>query len=72
MVIPSVSFSSPWLGGQHALQLHSGFCCEPPRSSHGPVGNVQKSPIAIYLKGSDASLEFCCLDPALRGIREGA
>ena len=26
---------SPWLGDHHALQLHSEFCCEPPRSSHG-------------------------------------
>ena len=31
-----VSVSLPWLGDHHALQLHSGFCCEPPRSSHGP------------------------------------
>ena len=23
-----VSFSLPWLGDHHALQLHSGFCCE--------------------------------------------
>ena len=30
-----VSVSLPWLGDHHALQLHSGFCCEPPRSSHG-------------------------------------
>ena len=29
------SFSLPWLGDHHALQLHSGFCCKPPRSSHG-------------------------------------
>ena len=25
-----VSFSLPWLGDHHALQLYSGFCCEPP------------------------------------------
>ena len=30
-----VSVSLPWLGDHHAPQLHSGFCCEPPRSSHG-------------------------------------
>ena len=32
-----VSVSLPWLGDNHALQLHwiSGFCCEHPRSSHG-------------------------------------
>ena len=29
-----VPVSSPWLD-HHALKLHSGFCCEPPRSSHG-------------------------------------
>ena len=29
-----VPVSLPWLGDHHALQLHSGFCCEPPRSSH--------------------------------------
>ena len=29
-----VSVSSPWVG-HHALQLHSGFWCEPSRSSHG-------------------------------------
>ena len=30
-----VSVSLPWLGDHHALQLLSGFCCVPPRSSHG-------------------------------------
>ena len=30
-----VSVSLSWLGDHHALKLHSGFCCEPPRSSHG-------------------------------------
>ena len=30
-----VSVSSPWLGDLNALKLHSGLCCEPPRSSHG-------------------------------------
>ena len=30
-----VSFSLPWLGDHHALQLQSGFCCKLPRSSHG-------------------------------------
>ena len=29
-----VSVSLPWLGDHHALQLHSGFFYEPPRSSH--------------------------------------
>ena len=35
------------------------------------VGNVQKSPIASYLKGLDPSLEFCLEGPALTGIKEG-
>ena len=30
-----VYVSLPWLGDHHALQLHSSFCCEPPRLSHG-------------------------------------
>ena len=35
------------------------------------VGNVQKAPIASHLKRFDPSLEFCCQDPALTGIKEG-
>ena len=36
VAIPSeFHFSLPWLGDHHELQLHSGFCCEPPHSSHG-------------------------------------
>ena len=35
------------------------------------VGNVQKSPIASHLKGSDPFLDFCCQGPALTGIMEG-
>ena len=30
-----VSVSSPWSGDPNAFKLHSGLCCEPPRSSHG-------------------------------------
>ena len=30
-----VSISLPWLEDHHALQLNSGFCCEPLCSSHG-------------------------------------
>ena len=30
-----VSVSLPWLGDHHALQLHSGFCCEPLLLAHG-------------------------------------
>ena len=33
------------------------------------VGNVQKSPIASYLKGLHSSLDFCCQGPALTGIK---
>ena len=35
------------------------------------VGNVQKSPIASLLKGLNPSVDFCCQDPALTGIKEG-
>ena len=35
------------------------------------VGNVQKSPLASYLKGLIPSLDFCCQGPALTGIKEG-
>ena len=34
------------------------------------VGNVQKSPIASYLKGLDPSLDFCFQGPALTGLKE--
>ena len=34
-----VSFSLPWLGDHPALQLHSWFCCEHPRSSNVPEYN---------------------------------
>ena len=39
-----VAVSLPWLGDHHALQLHSGFVCEPHRLSHG----LCKSPIASH------------------------
>ena len=70
MAIPAeFSVSLPWVGDHQALQLHSGFCCEPPRSPH--VGNVQTSPIASHFKGLGPSLEFCCQVPALTCIKEG-
>ena len=56
-------FSLSWLRDHHAHQLHSGFCCEPPRSSHGLC---RKS----HLKGLDPSLDFYCQGPALTGIRK--
>ena len=38
------------LGDNHALQLLSGFRCEPHVRHMVFVGNVQKSPIASHLK----------------------
>ena len=35
------------------------------------VGNIQKSPIALHLKGLDPSLDFCCQCPPLTGIKGG-
>ena len=49
-----VSVSLLWLRDHHALQLHSGFCCEPLRSSHA----LCKSPIASHLKSLGLSLDF--------------
>ena len=34
------------------------------------VGNVQKSPIAIHLKGLDSSFEVWCQIPGHRGVKE--
>ena len=68
-----VSVSLLRLGDHHALQLHSGFCWEPPHSSHGlcrKCSEVSYS-IASHLKGLNPSLDFCCQGPALTGIKEG-
>ena len=46
-----VSVSLPWLGDQHALQLHSGFCCEPPRSSHGLCRKCSEVSYSISSQG---------------------
>ena len=35
------------------------------------VVNVQTPPIASHLKVLDLSLDFCCQDPALTGIKVG-
>ena len=43
--------SSAWLGDHHALQLHSGFCCEPPRSSHGLCRNCSAVSHSISSQG---------------------
>ena len=66
-----VSVSSPWLGDRHALQLHSGFCCEPARSSHGLCRKCSEVSKASHLKGLNPSIEFCCQGLALTGIKEG-
>ena len=46
-----VSVSLPWLGDHHALQLHSGFCCEPPRSSHGLCRKCSEVSYSISSEG---------------------
>ena len=46
-----VSVSLPWLGDHHALQLHSGFCCEPPRSSHGLCRKCSEISYSISSQG---------------------
>ena len=50
-----VSHSLPWLGEYHALQLHSGFCCEPPHSSHGLC---RKCPEVSYSSTSQGLVSF--------------
>ena len=46
-----VSVSLPWLGDHHALQLHSGLCCEPPRSSHGLCRKCSEVSYSISSQG---------------------
>ena len=46
-----VSVSLPWLGDHHALQLHFGFCCEPPRSSHGICRKCSEVSYSISSQG---------------------
>ena len=46
-----VSVSLPWLGDHHVLQLHSGFCCEPPRSSHGLFRKCSEVSYSISSQG---------------------
>ena len=40
-----------WLGDHHALQLHSGFFCEPPRSSHGLCRKCSEVSYSISSQG---------------------
>ena len=53
-----VSFSIPWLGDHHALQLHSGICCEPPRSSHGPCRKYSEVSYSISSQGLGSFSRF--------------
>ena len=53
-----VSVSLPWLGDHHALQLHSGFCCEPPRSSHGLCRKCSEVSYSISSQGLGSFSRF--------------
>ena len=46
-----VSVSLPWLEDHHALQLHSGFCCEPLGSSHGLCRKCSEVSYSISSQG---------------------
>ena len=53
-----VSVSLPWLGDHHALQLHSGFCCEPSRSSHGLCRKCSEVSYSISSQGLGSFSRF--------------
>ena len=53
-----VSVSLPWLGDHHALQLHSGFCCEPPRLSHGLCRKCSEVSYSISSQGLESFSRF--------------
>ena len=53
-----VSVSLPWLGDNHALQLHSGFCYEPPRSSHGLCRKCSEVSYSIESQGLGSFSQF--------------
>ena len=48
----------PWLGDHHALQLHSGFCWEPPRSSHGLCRKCSEVSYSISSQGLESFSRF--------------
>ena len=50
-----VSLLCLWLGDHHALQLHSGFCSEPPRSSHGLCRKCSEVSYSISSQELDAA-----------------
>ena len=53
-----VSVSLPWLGDHHILQLHSGFCFEPPRSSHGLCRKCTEVSYSISSQGLGSISRF--------------
>ena len=53
-----VSVSLPWLGDQHALQLHSGFCCEPPFLLHGICRKCSEVSYSISYQGLGSFSRF--------------
>ena len=53
-----VSFSLPWLGDHRALELHSGFCCKPPRSSHGLCRRCSEVSYSISSQGLGSFSRF--------------
>ena len=53
-----VSVSLPWLGDHRALQLHSGFCCEPPISSQGLCRKCSEVSYSISSEGLGSFFRF--------------
>ena len=53
-----LSFRFFTLGDHHALQLHSGFCCEPPRSSHGLCRKCSEVSYSISSQGLESFSRF--------------
>ena len=53
-----ISVSLPWLGDHHALQLQSGFCCEPLRSSHGLCRKCSEVSYSISPQGFESFSRF--------------
>ena len=53
-----VSVSLSWLGDHNALQLHSGFCCEPLRSSHGLCRKCSEVSYSISSQGLGSFSRF--------------
>ena len=58
------SVSLPWLGDHHALQLHCGFCCEPPRSSHGLCRKCSEVSYSISSQGLGSFSRFMLSRPS--------